>query len=138
MWTGTLRDDIQLVRCAVYGIDMAVVENVGSMPKQGVSTTFKFGRAAGCLDGVLQALYCPMTYLTPAQWKTKMKMTGKAKDYPRQWCSQRWPTVNDFEAKREGPGAPTLRAWLWPGWRCTPSSGRGRNQRPRSAPSGGW
>ncbi len=97
----SLRDSIvAMMEC--YGINMAVVENVGSMPKQGVSTTFKFGRAAGCLDGVLQALDCPMAYVTPAQWKTKLKMSGKAKDYPRQWCRQHWPTVSDFNAVGKG------------------------------------
>ena len=85
-----------------YCVHMGVVENVASMPKQGVSTTFKFGRAAGHLEGVIQALFIPVSLITPAQWKTRLKMTGKDKDYPRQWCKQRWPTVTDFNAKGTG------------------------------------
>jgi crossover junction endodeoxyribonuclease RuvC len=76
--SGAVRDNLKRWRKTV-GIDMAVVENVGSMPKQGVSTTFKFGRATGNLEGVIQGMEIPMDLLTPAQWKTKLKMTGKAK-----------------------------------------------------------
>jgi len=85
-----------------YGIHMGVVENVGAMPKQGVSTTYKFGRATGTLEGVIQALEIPMDLITPAQWKQKMKMVGKPKDFPRQWCRKRWPTVNHFDAIGKG------------------------------------
>ena len=72
------------------------------MPKQGVSTTFKFGRAAGHLEGAVEALHFPMDLITPTQWKTKMKMTGKDKDFPRQWCKRRWPTVHFFLAIGKG------------------------------------
>jgi crossover junction endodeoxyribonuclease RuvC len=99
--SGAIRDTLDLWKDQ-YGIDMGVVENVGSMPKQGVSTTFKFGRATGNLEGVIQGLFIPMALVTPAQWKSKLKMTGKAKDYPRQWCAQRWPTVEDFKPKLKG------------------------------------
>ena len=87
---------------AEFGIAMAVVENVASMPKQGVSTTFKFGRAAGYMEMAIQALQIPMDLITPSQWKAKLHMTGKDKDFPRTWCKRRWPTVLDFDAKGKG------------------------------------
>ena len=134
---GALRD--HLVRWQkTVGIDMAVVENVASMPKQGVSTTFKFGRATGVLEGVIQGMFIPMDRLTPAQWKSKMKMTGKAKDFPRQWCAQRWPTVEDFRPKLKGQAradaACIALAWLeiHPEFREGDQQGPSKRPPPRS------
>ena len=47
----------------------AFVERVGAMPKQGVSSTFKFGQANGVLIGVLAALHVPVHFITPIIWK---------------------------------------------------------------------
>jgi crossover junction endodeoxyribonuclease RuvC len=47
----------------------AFVERVGAMPKQGVSSTFKFGQANGVLIGILAALHVPVHFITPGTWK---------------------------------------------------------------------
>jgi crossover junction endodeoxyribonuclease RuvC len=47
----------------------AFVERVSAMPKQGVSSTFKFGQANGVLIGILAALHVPMHFITPGTWK---------------------------------------------------------------------
>ena len=51
-------------------MERVVVENVHAMPKQGVSSTFKFGMGVGIIHGVAGALRLPMTLVTPNQWKT--------------------------------------------------------------------
>ena len=45
------------------------LEKVGAMPKQGVSSTFSFGKAAGFIEGVLQT--CDISYqlVPPQKWK---------------------------------------------------------------------
>lgn len=48
---------------------LVVIESVHSMPKQGVSSTFKFGKAFGILLGVCGALRIPYILITPQQWK---------------------------------------------------------------------
>jgi hypothetical protein len=45
----------------------AFVERVSAMPKQGVSSTFKFGQANGVLIGILAALHVPVHFITPGQ-----------------------------------------------------------------------
>ena len=45
------------------------IENVGPMPKQGVSSTFKFGRGFGVLIGVLAALRVPHELVRPQVWQ---------------------------------------------------------------------
>ena len=54
--------------------DLAIVERVASMPGQGVSSTFKFGAAYGCLLGVLGALQIRTILVAPAVWKKHFRL----------------------------------------------------------------
>lgn len=47
----------------------AVIESVHSMPKQGVASSFKFGRNYGFLRGCLIALGIPFEEVTPQKWQ---------------------------------------------------------------------
>ena len=58
----------------------AVVERVGAMPGQGVTSTFRFGFAAGIIRGVLAANGIPVHYVTPGEWKKHFKLYGRGKD----------------------------------------------------------
>ena len=60
-----------------YQPTTATVERVGSMPGQGVSSSFKFGRAVGVIDGVLGAAACPVMYVAPAIWKKHFRLVQK-------------------------------------------------------------
>lgn len=61
----------QMVR--MIPVEYAAVEKVHSMPKQGVSTTFKFGMAYGMARMAVGGLLVPMEEPTPNVWK---KMFG--------------------------------------------------------------
>jgi crossover junction endodeoxyribonuclease RuvC len=54
--------------------DLAIVERVGSMPGQGVSSTFKFGAAYGALHGILGALQIRTVLVTPQVWKKHFRL----------------------------------------------------------------
>lgn len=45
------------------------LELVGAMPKQGVSSTFKFGRTFGTLEGIVGALGFPLHLIRPKEWQ---------------------------------------------------------------------
>ena len=47
----------------------AVIEAVHSMPKQGVASSFKFGRSYGFLRGCLIASGIPFEEVTPQKWQ---------------------------------------------------------------------
>ena len=55
--------------CDDYDIAICILEKVGAMPKQGVSSMFKFGRNAGMIEGVLAALNIPYDLQRPQQWQ---------------------------------------------------------------------
>jgi len=99
-----VEDDGSVVDTVVY------VENVHSMPGQGVASSFQFGRNLGKLEGVLGALHIKTKYVTPQAWKKKtliadnvymgMDIEDKAKRKVIQkkaaitWAQQKFSTVN--------------------------------------------
>ena len=73
---------------------VAVVEQVGAMPGQGVTSMFAFGQAYGLVLGVLAGLWIPTATVTPATWKKALKLnTGK--DGARAKATQLWPARAD-------------------------------------------
>jgi len=71
----------------------AYVEQVHSMPGQGVSATFNFGTGYGVIQGVLGALQIPMVLVSPAAWKRRAGLTGKPKDASRTLAQQLYPAA---------------------------------------------
>jgi Holliday junction resolvasome RuvABC endonuclease subunit len=55
----------------------AYLEKVHSMPKQGVSSTFKFGLNYGFLIGCLTALKIPFEFVTPNTWQKALSCQSK-------------------------------------------------------------
>ena len=51
----------------------AVIEKVHAMPKQGVTSTFKFGESFGKLQMLLVAWQIPFEFVTPQKWQTAMQ-----------------------------------------------------------------
>lgn len=74
-----------------YMPDHAWVEKVHSMPNQGVSSTFAFGRCVGVIEGVLAGLGIPMSFVTPQAWQKELKLIKKGKGATRQRASELWP-----------------------------------------------
>lgn len=59
--------------------DLVVIEKVHAMPKQGVSSTFKFGEGYGGIKGVVAALGIRLELVTPQAWQ-KAVLSGTSKD----------------------------------------------------------
>ena len=57
---------------AIYNITLAVVEAQHAMPKQGVSSVFKFGVSYGLIRGVLAAHMVPVELVFPQAWQRTM------------------------------------------------------------------
>ena len=68
----------------VYGLSdlrrqfnlFAVVEHVGAMPGQGVTSCFSFGESFGWLQGVLDAMRIPYELVRPQKWKKVFSCTS--------------------------------------------------------------
>ena len=74
--------------------ELAVIEKVGAMPGQGVSSTFKFGQGYGSLLGLCAALDIPVELVTPQRWKgSVLAGTPKDKDAAVAYCRRAFPNV---------------------------------------------
>jgi Holliday junction resolvasome RuvABC endonuclease subunit len=56
--------------------DHALIERAGSMPKQGIASTFKYGRAVGCLETVIACHNIPYSIIEPTAWKKFHRLHG--------------------------------------------------------------
>jgi len=97
-----------------HEIEHVALEQVGSMPGQGVSSTFNFGQTYGGIRGVLAGLRIPITMVTPAKWTRDLKVSG-GKDANRQRAAQLFPAyaASFLRVKDDGRADSALLAyWL--------------------------
>lgn len=70
--------------------NIAVVEQVAAMTKQGVSSVFRFGQGYGALQMALTGHGYEIHYVTPAVWKKHFRLSPD-KGVSRSLASQRFP-----------------------------------------------
>lgn len=83
----------RLLRPYLADIRLAVVEQVGAMPRQGVSSMFRFGRAVGAVEGTLGALHIRTQHTPPAVWKRAVGLTSADKEAARGLARRLFPSV---------------------------------------------
>lgn len=89
----TERDIVEMLD-AIPRPRFAFIERVNAMPKQGVSSTFKFGMHYGFLRGVLTALSIPFEDVTPQKWQAAMRCMSKGDKNVTKAAAQRlWPDI---------------------------------------------
>lgn len=91
----------------------AVVEQVGAMPGQGVSSMFAFGQAFGIVLGVMAGLAIPTQTVTPAKWKKDLKL-NPGKDASRAKAAQIWPAqAGEFKRVKDDGKAEAALMAVW-------------------------
>lgn len=89
-----------------------VVENVHSMPSQGVASTFKFGRAVGAIEAVVALFREPWFIVSPQRWKADMGVTSD-KSTSLELARKTWSTAPLTRKKDHGVAEALLLAeWL--------------------------
>ena len=93
---------------------VAVIEDVHAMPKQGVSSSFSFGRALGVAEGVLAGNDLALHYVSPAKWKKALGLTAD-KGVSRRRAIELWPNRAQWFArvKDDGRAEAALIAYWW-------------------------
>lgn len=79
---------------------LAIIEQVGALPKQGVSSTFKFGMAYGTVRGVVAALAIPTHLVSPVRWKKHFRLDSD-KEKARALAIRLWPSSAHFGRKKD-------------------------------------
>lgn len=91
-----------------HNADHIFIERVGSMPRQGVSTTFKFGMGNGMVLAAVQIARVPYTLVTPPKWKQHHRLP-KDKDAARARALQLFPSLSgDLARKKDADRAEAL------------------------------
>ena len=97
-----------------WGPDYCVIEDVHSMPKQGVASSFLFGLNTGIVIGAVQATGIPMVKISSGRWKMQMGLRGKPKDASRGLAMELWPDFADwFKRKKDADRAEAALIGRW-------------------------
>ncbi|GAA0586540.1 hypothetical protein ACFQH5_20340 [Halomonas salifodinae] len=84
--------------------DVVIIEKVHAMPKQGVSSTFKFGMGFGIVIGVCEALGIPYRLVTPQAWKKAVLAgTTKDKDAAIAFVRRAYPSIDLTPGRKRVP-----------------------------------
>jgi Holliday junction resolvasome RuvABC endonuclease subunit len=70
--------------------NFAGVERAGSMPRQGVASAFKYGRATGTIEAVVACCGIPMVLVEPSKWKRTFHLNSD-KEASRQFAIGLFP-----------------------------------------------
>jgi hypothetical protein len=90
-------------RIIQMGPALAAVERVAAMPKQGVSSTFKFGQSYGAIRGVLAALQIQTHVVSPAVWKRYFRLDSD-KEKSRALALRAFPATSQHFARKKDHG----------------------------------
>lgn len=85
---------------------LCFIEKVGAMPKQGLASTFNFGKSFGYILGVVEANSIPYQLVSPQKWKNHFGITGD-KSNSVLTAKRLFPNVNLFstpKCKKESDG----------------------------------
>lgn len=82
------------------------MEQVHSMPNQGVSSTFAFGRAVGVISAVCELTRYPVHLVTPQRWKKHFHLSAD-KNESLDMARYLWPEAK-LKLKKHGNKAEAL------------------------------
>lgn len=92
---------------------VAVIEKVGAMPGQGVSSMFSLGDSYGAARAVLATANFELVQAHPATWKKYFKLTSD-KELSRALATRMFPAAPLHLKKHDGRAEALLLArWLW-------------------------
>ena len=63
-----------------YNIDVSIIEKVHAMPRQGVTSSFQFGRSFGGIEALCYLHSKRVDYVAPATWKKNLGLGSSKKD----------------------------------------------------------
>ena len=74
---------------------VVIVEQVGAMPGQGVTSMFNFGQSFGVIKGVCAALTLSIFFVRPSKWKKHFDLLKTNKEASRTKAIEIYPEISD-------------------------------------------
>ena len=78
-----------------------IIEQVSTMPGQGVTSMFNFGQSFGILKGICSAMQLPMYFVRPAKWKKYFGLIKSEKDASRTKAIEMFPYFSSQLSKKK-------------------------------------
>ena len=72
---------------------LCTVEDVHSLPHEGVKSAHSFGKSCGYIEGVLRALQIPYQTVIPQKWKKEWSLTNDKKQ-SIETCKKLYPSLS--------------------------------------------
>ena len=85
----------------ISGSTSVIVEQVGAMPGQGVTSMFNFGQTFGSIKGICAALNLPIFFVRPAKWKKHFELINSSKDSSRTKVIEMYPSLSNQLSKKK-------------------------------------
>jgi crossover junction endodeoxyribonuclease RuvC len=86
------------------GAEVAFIEDVHAVPREGVASACKFGRAVGAIEAVIAALGVPSRLVQPKQWKKHHGLHGPDKEPSRALAIARMPQQTNYFSRKADHG----------------------------------
>jgi crossover junction endodeoxyribonuclease RuvC len=96
-----------------WPIDVAVIEWVHAMPKQGTVSTFAFGRSTGAVEAVAQLTAKRVIWVTPQRWKKHYALLKKDKGASLKLAQQKFGSTFTWHKLVEDGIAEAALMALW-------------------------
>jgi hypothetical protein len=95
-----------LIRSRNPSPTIAVIERVHPMPKEGVSSVWRFSAAYTTARVVVMLLQIPLILVSPATWKSRMNVKGgkEGKEQCREYAIRTFPTQQALFARKKDHG----------------------------------
>jgi crossover junction endodeoxyribonuclease RuvC len=84
--------------------DHAAIERAGVLPKQGIASGYRYGRAVGAIEATVALCEIPLTIVEPSVWKRRMGLYGTDKETSRQKALMLFPTAHALLARKMDHG----------------------------------
>jgi len=84
--------------------DVAFIERAGVMPKQGIASGFKYGRAVGALEAAVILAKIRLEVVEPAVWKRAFGLKGGDKEQARQALLRVLPSAERLVSRKRDHG----------------------------------
>lgn len=92
--------------------EIAVIEQVAAMPKQGVSSSFRFGMGCGLLRGVILGMNIPLMQVPATRWKKHFNLNADA-EKSRELAIRYWPECDKLSRKLDHGRAEAMLIARW-------------------------
>lgn len=108
------RDFYSQLKSCISSFDTGIiaVEDVHSMPKQGIASTSKFMRAAGAIEATAALTRYPLVLVSPQKWKKHHDLIGKDKNASLDMARELFPDA-ELRLKKHHNRAEALMIALW-------------------------